>query len=142
MNAYRKWAANEVKYLPKKEKVAEVKPNPEIADWTEVYNKFLEMEVSPQSIPAEIFDWLFYTGKIKLTSDEKRELLKRAIPVKRQWLFDEITHKSTPERLKYLKEFNRQVQEDDFMQDTIDELKKVGKKIFVHERMQKEKQTA
>lgn len=141
MNAYRKWAATEVKYLPKENTLT---PVPEgIADWTEVYDRFLSMDLEAlgaQPIPAEIFDWLVYIGKIKLSKEEKNEKFKEAVLIKRKWIFEEITHKSTPERQKYLKEFNRQIAEDDFMADTIAEVKKVAKKVFIHERMKKEKQ--
>ncbi len=141
MNAYKVWAQNEIKYLPKKQPEKTETPEGR-ADWSDVYDVYKNMEdLDARAIPVEIYDWLFYCGKFKLSSDEKRELLKKAIPVRREWLYADITRQSTPQKKREFDSFNSQVAHDDFMPDTIEELKKVGKKIFVKEYMQKQKQT-
>lgn len=79
MNAYRKWAAAEIQYLPKKE-VRELAPPP--VDWTNTWEDYKErckiQDVEKMIIILPIYDWLVEEKIINLIIEEKKEIFQQA----------------------------------------------------------------
>jgi len=78
MNAYRKWASQEIKQLPKKEDLPQLPPAP--VDWTSHWNDLLDSyrKGNERIIILPIYEWLIETGKLVLTLEDKKALYDKA----------------------------------------------------------------
>lgn len=76
MTAYRKWASNEAKNLPKITQEPQVEPKP--ADWGNVWADILEAakagRIENKIIGVPVYEFLVETGELKLTVDDKKAL--------------------------------------------------------------------
>lgn len=79
MNAYRKWAASEIKHLPKKE-VKELPPSPVdwSATWEDYKRRSVTQDVEKMIIILPVCDWLIEKNILTLTEEEQIEIFQFA----------------------------------------------------------------
>jgi hypothetical protein len=80
MTAYRQWAKNEIKYMPK-EKEKDMEAESKEVDWSNYWNDILQAamdgKIDTKIIPAPIYDYLVDNGILNLTVDQKKKLFER-----------------------------------------------------------------
>lgn len=106
----------------------------------EIYDQ-VKKHCTIEFVPEELYGWLVEDGKLSFTKEEKWEYVKKAIDRKIIYLEDQISEKSTTERLWELEKYKKMSLEGILRSEFKDEMYSLAKKIMVYDYMKKEKQT-
>jgi hypothetical protein len=132
MNAYRSWAEEAYKFIPKK--VIEIENKRELSDsdmenWIEETRRIVTDISKVFLIPVEIYDWLVENKKINLSKEEKLENIGQSIRLRHSQLTDLLSGRQNEK--KELIEFTAMKEKGIFEGVESDNIKRIAKKISV-----------
>lgn len=139
MNAYREWAKLEINHKPKVEANViedgkEGLSDEEMELWIEQWKDFVKYVESPVLIPELFYDWLVAKCKIFLSSDEKHQLLNKAISIRTLNLVEQVRMEGEHgEGKNLLEKLNEMNQSGALVGNEVRIVKTIAKKIAVME---------
>jgi hypothetical protein len=141
-------------YLGKRREVSNIeehkkKPQPMIEEqkelteeqYQEFYDAVKAQSLKAEFVPVMLYDWLDKKGEVVISREDKWDYVRRAIRRKISDLQEQISVKSTTERLFELEKYKKMI-ESEVLNFHNEEVVNLSKKMIVHDYMHRQKQPA